>query len=506
MLFNTSEFIFIFLPLAVSLHFLVARQSATAAAVVTTLSSLVFYAYWDPPFVLLPIASIGLNFLLGRFIVASPDPLARRLMLIGVLGNLMVLGYFKYEDFVIALFETRSPNPPAVPLALSFTTFLQIAFLVHVWRQRPSFDFARYAMFVSFFPHLIAGPIVRWNELGPQIGDRLRYKLDLNNVALGLTIFCLGLGKKVLIADRLAPHIAPVFDAAALGEPITALAAWGVAFAYSAQLYLDFSGYCDMAVGLGLLFNLRLPINFAAPFRAASIIDLWRRWHITLSRFLRDFVYVPLGGSNCGPLRRSCNLIMTMLLGGLWHGANWTFIAWGAFNGVLLAFNHVWRTYRGPRPPTRIGRFVGWCATFTAFAIGMAMFRSANVGAMGQMLVAMTGLADGPSSPDHIRVGADLYSIRHGYLPEALVRSWVGVNWSVVATLSTLAALSIALLVPDTMEFVDYREGEPHSDWRRPAGRLAWRPSAAWLAFIGIVFASAFTFFWEFNEFLYYQF
>jgi alginate O-acetyltransferase complex protein AlgI len=506
MLFNTSEFIFIFLPLAVALHFLVARRSVTAAAAVTTLSSLAFYAYWNPPFVLLPVLSIGANFLLGRAIAAAPEPRARRLMIVGILANLLVLGYFKYADFLLAILAARAPHPGAVPLALSFTTFVQIAFLAHVWRHRPAFDLARYAMFVSFFPHLIAGPIVRWNELGPQIGDRLRYRLDLNNVALGLTIFCLGLGKKVLIADRLAPHVAPVFDAAALGEPITALAAWGASFAYSAQLYFDFSGYCDMAVGLGLLFNMRLPINFAAPLRAASIIDLWRRWHITLSRFLRDFVYVPLGGSNCGPLRRSGNLIMTMVLGGLWHGANWTFIAWGAFNGVLLVLNHAWRSWRGPRAPTRSGRFAGWCATFGAFALGMTMFRSADIGAVQHMLLAMLGRADGPASPDHIRVAADLYSIRHGYLSEQLVRAWLGVNWSVIATLSTLGALAIALLVPDTMELVDYREGEPHSDWRRSAGRLAWRPSPAWLAVTSIVFAVAFTYFWEFNEFLYYQF
>jgi alginate O-acetyltransferase complex protein AlgI len=491
MLFNTSEFIFLFLPLAVALHFLVARRSVTAAVVLTTLSSLVFYAYWNPPFVLLPMLSIGANFLLARTIAGAPEPNARRLMIAGIFANLMVLGYFKYADFVIAIVEARAPHPPAVPLALSFTTFVQIAFLVHAWRHRPSFEFARYAMFVAFFPHLIAGPIVRWNELGPQIGDRLRYRPDWSNIALGLTVFCLGLGKKVLVADRLAPHIAPVFDAAALGEPITALAAWGAAFAYSAQLYFDFSGYCDMAVGLGLLFNLRLPINFAAPFRAASIIDLWRRWHITLSRFLRDFVYVPLGGSNCGPLRRSANLIATMVLGGLWHGANWTFVAWGAFNGALLVLNHAWRSR---------------CATFTAFAIGMAMFRAANLEAMDHMLLAMAGGAGGPPSPDHIRVEADFYSIRHGYLSESFVRTWFGVNWSVVASVSTLVALAIALLVPDTMELVDYREGEPHSDWRRSAGPLAWRPSPAWVAVIGIMFATAFTFFWEFNEFLYYQF
>src|SRR5207344_1397869 len=184
---------------------------------------------------------------------------------------------------------------PVVPLALSFTTFVQIALLVDVYRRNIPFQFSRYAFFVAFFPHLIAGPIVRWNSFGRQLGDDARFRLDWSNVALGLTIFVFGLAKKVVLADSLSPHVGAVFDAAAKGDPVTAFAAWGAAFAFSAQIYFDFSGYSDMAIGLGLLFNLRLPINFAAPLRATSIIDFWRRWHISLSRFLRDFVYVPLG-------------------------------------------------------------------------------------------------------------------------------------------------------------------------------------------------------------------
>jgi len=506
MLFNTAEFIFIFLPLAFSLHFAAARWSVTAAMLATTLSSLVFYAWWNPPFVLLPASSILGNFLLARAITASTEPRARHLMLLGVSANLLVLGYFKYQDFALAMLEARTPAPPVVPLALSFTTFVQIAFLVSVWRNRSKIDFPRYAMFVSFFPHLIAGPIVRWRDLGPQIGDRARYQLDWNNVAIGLTVFCLGLAKKVLIADRFPTHVGPVFDAAALGEPITMFAAWSAAFAYSAQLYFDFSGYCDMAVGLGLLFNLRLPINFAAPFRATNIVDLWRRWHITLSNFLRDYVYIPLGGSKCGPARQSFNLIATLILGGLWHGANWTFIAWGAFNGVLLVVNHAWRSRRRKRTATRLKLLAGWCATFASFAVGMVMFRSANIAAMRQMLLAMAGLGGGLASGDHITVGADRWMIRHGYLSESAVHALVGDNWTIVATLLTITALAIALFVPDTMEFVDYREGEPHAQWRRPLHGLAWQPSVAWLACIGVLFASAFVYFWEFNEFLYYQF
>ena len=506
MLFNTAEFVFIFLPLAVGLHFAAARRGMTAAMIVTTCSSLFFYAWWNPPFVLLPMSSIVGNFFLARVLVRVSDPAARRLMIIGVAANLLVLGYFKYADFAIAVVEGRTPKPPNVPLALSFTTFVQIAFLVHVWQKRSAVDFPRYAMFVSFFPHLIAGPIVRWNDLGPQIGDRLRYKPDFNNIAIGLTVFTLGLGKKVLIADGLAPHVAPVFAAAARGEPITAFAAWGAAFAYSAQLYFDFSGYCDMAVGLGLLFNLRLPINFAAPLRSTSIIDFWRRWHITLSNFLRDFVYVPMGGSKCGPVRLSFNLIATLVLGGLWHGANWTFIAWGAFNGVLLLINHFWRTFRGPRRPSLLGRFAGWCATFALFAVGMAMFRSANLGAMRHLLSAMMGLANGPESLGHVAVDADRWMISKGYLPGPFIHALTGQNWSIVATLGTMIAMAIALFVPDTMELVDYREGEPHVKWRRPLHGLAWQPSVPWLLFVCVVFGYSFIYFWHFNEFLYYQF
>jgi alginate O-acetyltransferase complex protein AlgI len=505
-LFNTAEFVFIFLPLAVGLHFAAARRSMTAAVIVTTFSSLFFYAWWNPPFALLPISSIVGNFLIARVIVRLLEPGARRLMIAGVTANLLILGYFKYEDFFIAVIEGRTPHPPAVPLALSFTTFVQIAFLVHVWQKRTPIDFPRYAMFVSFFPHLIAGPIVRWSDLGSQIGDRLRYRLDFNNVAVGLTVFTLGLAKKALIADGLAPQLSPVFDAAAHGEPITAFAAWGAAFAYSAQLYFDFSGYCDMAVGLGLLFNLRLPINFAAPLRSTSIIDFWRRWHITLSNFLRDFVYVPMGGSKCGPIRQSFNLIATLVLGGLWHGANWTFIAWGAFNGVLLVVNHAWRSFRGPRHPTILGRFTGWCATFVLFAVGMAMFRSADLGAMRHMLLAMLGLANGPEKANYIAVDVDRWLISKGYLSGSFIHALAGQNWSAVATLGTLVAVAIALFVPDTMELVDYREGEPHVKWRRPVHSLAWQPSVAWLLFICIVFGYSFTYFWHFNEFLYYQF
>src|ERR1043166_1428730 len=413
MLFNSSEFIFAFLPFAVLLHFTLARWRITAAIVATAVTSLLFYAWWNPPFVLLPVLSIVVNFLIAQGMRPGSDRLAYRLLVFGIVANLAVLGWFKYGDFILSIFEGRRPHPAEVPLALSFTTFVQIAFLVDVWRRRGEVNLPVYAMFVAFFPHLIAGPIVRWDELGPQLRDAKRYRVDWNNIALGLSIFCLGLAKKVLIADNLSPHVGPVFDAAARGEALTAASAWGATLAYTAQLYFDFSGYSDMAIGLGLLFNLRLPINFAAPLRASSIIDLWRRWHISLSRFLRDFVYVPLGGAAGGPARRTTNLFVTMVLGGLWHGANWTFIAWGAFHGVLLAVNHAWRQWRGKRARSPAGELAGWCATFTAFVLGMVLFRAVDLAAARNIFQGMAGLGGAPRA-EAMNVAWDAWGMSQG--------------------------------------------------------------------------------------------
>ena len=505
MLFNSLEFIFVFLPIAVALHFLAARYGIVAAAGVTTLTSLFFYAWWKPPFVLLPVLSIILNYSIAQGIRKANPEISRILLFFGITANLLVLGYFKYYDFFLSVSQQRLPSEQDVPLALSFTTFVQIAFLVETARRPGSIAFPRYAMFVSFFPHLIAGPIVRWTELGTQLGDKSRFRVDWDNIACGLTIFCLGLSKKLLFADSLATFVSPVFKAASLGLPLTAAAAWGASVAYSLQLYFDFSGYSEMAVGLGLLFNLRLPLNFAAPFRAISIIDLWRRWHITLSRFLRDFVYVPLGGKEAGSVRRSANLFLTMVIGGLWHGANWTFIAWGAFHGVLLTINHLWRKQRGVRPSTVMGSIICWTLTFCAFAIGMALFRAPDIQSAGRMLEAMAGFGHAPVNAP-LLVSFDFWALEQGYFTEALVRAWFGSYWSVVGTIVTLILLLVALALPDTMEFVNYSEGEPHSDWRRKQKFLTWSPSIVWAALTLLLFGVAFANLGSFSEFLYYQF
>jgi D-alanyl-lipoteichoic acid acyltransferase DltB (MBOAT superfamily) len=504
MLFNSHEFILIFLPLALAAHFLAARRSTVAAALTTTLTSLIFYAWWKPAFVILPISSILLNYWLARKIVDANAGRRIGLALVGVAANLLVLGYFKYFDFLVSIVEQRPPVMPDVPLALSFTTFVQIAFLLELSRKPEKIPLTKYAMFVSFFPHLIAGPIVRWSELGHQLEDRARYRVNWDNLARGVTIFCFGLGKKILIADPLAPFVSRVFDAVAIGQPVTAVGAWGASIAYSLQLYFDFSGYSDMAVGLALLFNLHLPINFAAPLRATSIIDLWRRWHISLSRFLRDFVYVSLGGGRAGPVRRAFNLFATMVVGGLWHGANWTFVVWGGFHGTLLIVNHAWRSVRPATRPTLRSRCFGWLLTFLAFAVGMTFFRAANLQVALGMLQAMAGFGV-PGADIGFDPSFDFSLLRSGYLSEHFARVVFGGQWSFAASLSTAGALAVALLAPDTMELMNYHEGEPHSDWRG-RGFINWRPNAAWLATTLILFALVFARFSQFTEFLYYQF
>jgi alginate O-acetyltransferase complex protein AlgI len=505
MLFNSPEFNFLFLPLAVILHFALARWSIKAAVIGTTISSLAFYAWWNPPFVVLPIASIAANFWLARWMTAAEQVPARRLLVAGITGNLLVLCYYKYADFLLSIVYGYKAAPPNVPLALSFTTFVQVAFLVYVYRRRISLNFSRYALFVAFFPHLIAGPVVRWGSLGRQIEDPSRYRPDWSNIALGLTIFTFGLAKKVLIADPLSPHVAPVFDAAARGEPVTAVAAWAGCFAFIAQIYFDFSGYSDMAIGLGLLFNLRLPINFAAPLRAANMFDLWRRWHMTVSRLARDLIYIPLSRRHPGRLWRAVNLAITMMALGIWHGAGWTFVAWGAYNVVLLLINQAWQALRGAGRATATGRFLGCAMTFIAFSAGVVFFRAVDIETSWHLIKAMSGFG-GATGFAPLAADWDNWLIREGYVSEAFVREWFGTTWTLRGTLWTMLALAIAWLVPDTMEIVNYREADAQSDWRRPVGMLAWRPSLLALGITTVIFGLAFVSLGRVSEFLYYQF
>jgi alginate O-acetyltransferase complex protein AlgI len=337
MLFNSYAFILGFMPLTLLLfHGLRAAGRARSSIGLLALLSLGFYGWWNPIYLLLIVPLIVANFALAASIVprAGRRPRAAKpLLVLGIVLNLATLGYFKYANFFVDNLNAVAGldlvlGKVVLPIGISFFTFQKIAFLVDAYRGKVDrLNFIDYALFVTFFPQLIAGPIVHHSEVIRQFREQAT--VSMPTIALGVTIFTIGLAKKVMLADTAALYASPGFDAVAAGARPDALAAWGAALAYTAQLYFDFSGYSDMAIGAGLLFGIRLPVNFASPYRAESIIDFWHRWHITLSRFLRDYLYVPLGGNRKGRARRYVNLLITMVLGGFWHGAGWTFVIWG---------------------------------------------------------------------------------------------------------------------------------------------------------------------------------
>ncbi|MFB2922223.1 MBOAT family O-acyltransferase [Aerosakkonema funiforme] len=393
MLFNSYTFIFGFLPITLIVFFgLTKFRLIGAAAIWLFIASLAFYGYWNVAYVPLLLISMLFNYQMGRqlYLAKENSKKARILIWVGVGLNLLFLGYYKYANFFITSLNDLvnahliAPNI-TLPLAISFFTFTQSAYLVDAYRgETKNYNFLTYSLFVLFFPHLIAGPIVRHDELVPQFEQLRNYVFSHKNMAMGITLFTLGLAKKVLIADNLSPWVAPIF---AHASNCTIIEAWVGALSYTFQLYFDFSGYSDMAIGLGWMMNIDLPINFNSPYKATSIIDFWRRWHITLSNFLRDYLYIPLGGNRRGELRRYTNLLITMLLGGLWHGAGWTFVVWGGLHGLFLIINHAWRKLNIPLP-----KILAWALTFFAVVISWVFFRAHTIHDGIEMVKTMLGI------------------------------------------------------------------------------------------------------------------
>lgn len=406
MLFNSYEFVLVFLPLTLVGYFALGRHSPWAARTWLTAQSMVFYGWWDWRFLLLLLVSIVGNFLagvaIGHLNAAGRAHAARWLTVVAIAGNLGLLGVFKYTDFVIGALHAAGLNhipfqEIVLPLGISFFTFTQIAYQVDVFKgYAPERRIVTYALFVSFFPQFIAGPILHHQEMMPQFDRRRAYLPHWEAMATGLAVFALGLSKKVLIADELGPFATFVFNSAGNGVPLTIFEAWGGALAYTLQIYFDFSAYSDMAIGLGAMFGIRLPINFLSPYKARSIIEFWRRWHITLSRFLRGYLYIPLGGNRRGRPRRWVNLMVTMLLGGMWHGAGLTFIVWGGLHGLLLMINHAWVEIAGRlgarwgRRPT-LGVWPARAVTFLAVVVTWVFFRAESFGEATTLLSAMAG-------------------------------------------------------------------------------------------------------------------
>lgn len=392
MLFNTKLFILVFLPLCLGGFLGLARAGRRPALAWLVGSSLVFYAWWKPVFVLLLAASVLGNFFAGNRIRNGPS----RFWLAAGLGfNLALLGFFKYANFFAALAGLAPPfGGILLPLGISFFTFQQIMYLVDSSRgQTGAVPFLDYACFIVFFPHLIAGPIVRPGDILPQLAALRPGAAWRANLSAGTEIFLLGLAKKLVMADQLARFADPGFAAAAAGKPLTFLEAWAALLAYSLQIYFDFSGYSDMAIGLARMFGIAFPINFNSPYQARDIGDFWRRWNMTLSRFLRDYLYIPLGGNRRGEARRIANLSITMLLGGLWHGAALRFVVWGGLHAFYLIVHGWARRLRLPIPAP-----CGWALTLLCVMLAWVPFRAANFAAARIFYCGLAGL-DGFAIP-----------------------------------------------------------------------------------------------------------
>jgi alginate O-acetyltransferase complex protein AlgI len=403
LLFNSPSFLLIFLPVTLVGFFLIAAQSRRAAALWLALASLAFYAVWNPRFVALLLASVAFNYGMGFALSKARGHWRARPFLVAAIAvDLGLLAFFKYTNFFLTTVNELSgvQIPLAhivLPLGISFFTFTQIAFLVDVsCGIATEYNFIDFLLFVTYFPHLIAGPVLHHKQMMPQFAAPATYRFNPGLFAEGFCIFLIGLAKKIVLADALAAFVTPLFDAVENGTAVTFFESWGASLAYTFQLYFDFSGYSDMAIGLSLLFGVTLPINFASPYKSRNVIEFWRRWHMTLSQFLRDYLYVQLGGNRRGPILRYVNLMLTMILGGLWHGANWTFVAWGTLHGLFLVLNHGWQrlwTTGGESPPLA-ANLTATCATaltFFAVVASWVVFRARSIHGATMVWTGMSG-------------------------------------------------------------------------------------------------------------------
>lgn len=370
MLFNSYEFILLYLPFTLLVYYKLAKYLGNSyAKSFLIFMSLVFYSYWDINNLPILLTSIIANYIFGHLLIQKKNKIT---LACGICFNLAFLGYFKYTDFVIqninTLLNTNIPLQNIVlPLGISFFTFTQTAYLVDVYRgETKEYSKSDYLLFVTIFPHLIAGPILYHKDMIPQFSVSENYKVNYKNLTYGIIWFVIGLFKKVIIADELAITANQAFSNI---DKLTMYDAWIGSLAYTLQLYFDFSAYSEMAIGLGLLFNYNLPLNFNLPYRSCSIIEFWRRWHMTLSAFLKNYLYIPLGGNRTGHHLR--NIMITMFLGGLWHGAGWTFIVWGCLHGIFICINHVWRKTKIILP-----KALCWFLTFNAVNIAWVFFKA----------------------------------------------------------------------------------------------------------------------------------
>ena len=430
MLFNSYEFIFLFLPITFFIYFyLTGKKIIDGSKAFLVLSSLFFYSWWNVAYLPIILVSMLFNYNIAIQLGKNRDLIVSKklLLIFSIVMNLLLLGYFKYTDFLIENINLISDkNIPilglALPLAISFFTFQQISYLVDSYKKETKeYNYLNYALFVTFFPQLIAGPIVHHKEMMPQFSSNVNLVKNYKNIVLGLFIFSIGLFKKVVIADTFATWATNGFD---IAMTLNFVEAWATSLSYTFQLYFDFSGYTDMAIGVALLFNIKLPINFNSPYKATNIQDFWRRWHITLSRFLKEYIYIPLGGNRKGEIRTYTNLVSTFIIGGLWHGAGWTFLFWGLLHGVALTLHKGWSQIG-----FKLWNWVSWFITFNFINVAWVFFRAKE---WTDALKVLNGMLD-------------FNSIEYTFL------AIKGSNWTL---LSLVSALIIVLFFKNSITYV----------------------------------------------------
>ena len=541
MLFNSYQFVFIFLPVALCGFALLGRLSKPSTSLIwLTVASIAFYAWWNPINLLIIAPSVLLNYLLARVMIRCLDDrpgLAQALLIIGIFGNIAFLSYFKYTNFFREVSNDLVGTDYVftqivLPLGLSFITFQKIGFLVDIYTTRvKSFSFQSYCLFVFFFPQLIAGPIVHYREMMPQF-DHSSGRVSAEDLTVGAGLFFFGLFKKVILADGIAQHVAPIYASAGAGEPVTLIYAWIATIGFTLQVYFDFSGYSEMALGAARCFGIRLPMNFNSPLRATSIIDFWGRWHVSLVRFLTAYVFNPMAfaltsrrmeknlpglagpQSSCGAFLSILALptMVTMLLSGLWHGAGYGFVIWGLLHGSYLLINHAWNLYRPLFWPNNASHAkvmtpIGFILTFVAVVFAMAFFRSPTIG--GGLAIAK-GMMGGYGISLPMAIGQQLGA----WIPPGVVLVWTSGKSFVQASAWLVCLLAVAWFLPNTLQiFARFTPAlgfvataGPDSPGRRSVMNINWKSSTAWAALSAVVAAIGILALGQPTEFLYWQF
>ena len=515
MLFNSYIFILIFLPIVLIGFFLISKIHKRLAIVWLLIFSLIFYSWWSISFTGVLLISAFSNYILGYLISNTKKTTRKLIFYFSIIFNLSYLGYFKYINFLLSTFSLAFDQKIIeldiiLPLGISFFTFTQLAFLCDVYSNKTKeHQLDKYLLFVTYFPHLIAGPIIHHLKVVPQFFLKSFYTFNIENFKKGLAFFIIGLSKKIIIADNLAIYSDSVFDAASIGIQPDFIESWVGVMAFTFQLYFDFSGYCDMAIGLSLMLNVKLPINFNSPYKSVDIINFWRKWHITLSTFLKNYLYIPLGGNKFGLFNRYKNLLITMLLGGLWHGANLTFIIWGGLHGFFLIINHLWKYLTDTKlSKLKINKFYkSFMILFTFFCVSFSwiFFRSENLESSMLIVKGCLGYAGVslPSRLEFLKIILD-FNFVNFYGVFINIPGLASAGGIIPFIYKILFCFLIVWFIPNTQQLFKYKENFLEKD-----EKLFLNSNFQNIVFgilLGILFCISFGNIEKISPFLYYQF